>query len=98
MTSCMQQLSTISSLYWISGNWAADSRQQVRNRPSLIFMMLALWTAVTFLRPSRRAYSKVARAMRVEAALVITFRLSTDAGHHFVLDARSRGPRCSRGR
>ena len=63
--------------YSISGNCAATSRQQRRNRPSLIFMMLALWIAVTLRRSSRRAYSNAACAIRMEAVLVITFRLST---------------------
>ena len=76
----MQALSTISSLYWISGKCEAVSRQHFRNRPSLNFMMLALWMAVTFERPSRRAYSKAARAIRMEAFSVMILRLSTTPG------------------
>ena len=34
---------------------AATCRALSRNRPSVSFMMLALWTAVTFLRPRRTA-------------------------------------------
>ncbi len=43
-------------------------------------MMFALWMAVTFLRPSRSAYSKAKRAMRVEAFSVMTLMLSTTPG------------------
>ena len=58
----------------------ATSRQHFRNRPSLSFMMLALWMAATFLRLSRRAYSKAARAIRIDAFCVMIFRLSTTPG------------------
>ena len=37
------------------GTPGPTSRQHRRNRPSASFMMLALWTAVTFLRPCLRA-------------------------------------------
>ena len=52
ITSCMAALSTISSLYSMCGCLAATSRQQRRNSPSASFMMLALWMAATFLRPT----------------------------------------------
>ena len=42
--------------------------------------MLALWIAVTFLRPALRAYSNANRAMRVDAFSVMIFRLSTTPG------------------
>ncbi len=38
------------------------------NSPSVNFMMLALWTAVTFLRPRAMAYSKAKRTIRSLAA------------------------------
>ena len=48
----MHMLSTIRSSNSMSGNsWATFARAVARNRPSVCFMMLALWTAVTFLRP-----------------------------------------------
>jgi hypothetical protein len=50
------------------------------NSPSLSFMMLALWIAVTFLRPCRFAYSKANSLIRRDAFSVITFRLSTTPG------------------
>jgi len=43
-------------------------------------MMLALWTAVTRLRPCVRAYSKAKRAMRVDAFSVMIFSDSTTPG------------------
>ena len=80
-------LSTILSSDWISGYSVATRRKQSRKRPSESFMMLALWTAVTRLRPCRRAYSKAKRAMRSEAFSVMIFRLSTTPGDHDVLEA-----------
>src|ERR1039458_7779140 len=49
-------------------------------------MMLALWMAVTLARPSRRAYSKAARAMRVESLRVFQYEYSyrDQGGHYFV--------------
>lgn len=47
-TSCMQQLSTMISLYLIPGYLVATSRHDSKNKPSASFIMLALWTAVTF--------------------------------------------------
>ena len=55
-------------------------RTHRRNRPSPIFMMLALCTAVTRLRPCFRAYSNANVAMRVDASSVMIFRLSTTPG------------------
>ena len=43
---------------------SATARAVDRNKPSENFMMLLLWTAVTFLRPFLRAYSNAARTMR----------------------------------
>jgi isocitrate dehydrogenase (NAD+) len=61
--------------------YARDTfRAQSRNRPSLSFMMLALWTDVTFRRPCSRAYSKANRAARVDARSVMILRLSTTPG------------------
>ena len=42
--------------------------------------MFALWIAVTFLRPCRRAYWKANSEMRVDAFAVMIFRLSTTPG------------------
>ncbi len=58
ITSCMQQLSTIISWNSMSGYCAATSRATFRNRPEVDLMMLALCTAVTFLRPVLLASSK----------------------------------------
>ena len=49
--------------------------------------MFALWIAVTFFRPCRRACSKANCAMRVDARSVMIFRLSTTPGHDLVLEA-----------
>lgn len=57
ITSCMQVLSTIISWKSISGYWLATSRAVFRNSPEVDLMMLALCTAVTFLRPVVRAKS-----------------------------------------
>ena len=43
-------------------------------------MMFALWTAVTRLRPRRRAYSNAYLAMRVDATAVMIFSDSTTPG------------------
>ncbi len=50
------------------------------NSPSLSFMMLALWTAVTFFRPRRRACANANSLMRRDAFSVMIFRLSTTPG------------------
>jgi hypothetical protein len=47
-------------------------------------MMLALWIAVTRLRPCLRAYSNANRAMRVDARSVMILMLD-DARDDFVL-------------
>lgn len=72
-TSCMQQLSTITSLYLIPGYRLAISRQDSKNSPSASFIMLALWTAVTVFRLLRYAYSNAYFAMRSEQNFVITY-------------------------
>ena len=46
--SCMLVLSTIISSALMEGYFAATFRNSDRKRPSLIFMMFALWTAVTW--------------------------------------------------
>lgn len=43
---------------------APAMRQQSRKRPSDCFMMVALWTAVTRLRPLSEAYLSAKSAMR----------------------------------
>ena len=68
------------SSYWISRKSRDTFLAQSRNRPSLSFMMLALWTAVTRFRPCFLAYSKANRATRVDARSVMIFRLSTTPG------------------
>ena len=56
-------------------------RAHSRKRPSLSFMMLALWTAVTVLaaRAAARTGTRT-RAIRVDAFSVMIFRLSTTPG------------------
>ena len=71
----------------MSGYCAATSRTHSRNSPSLIFMMFALCTAVTRLRPWRRAYSKANCAMRVDASLGDDLQALDHAGHDLVLEA-----------
>ena len=73
-TSCMQQLSTIISLYLIPGYLVATSRQDSKNRPSASFMMFALCTAVTFFLLFKYAYSKAYCAIRSEQNFVITYQ------------------------
>ena len=50
-----EALSTMKSLNWMNGESCAISRAVSRNRPSDLFMMFALWTQVTALRPYRLA-------------------------------------------
>merc|ERR1719490_655143 len=50
-TSCMQQLSMIMSLVVMSGYSFDTRRQTSRKRPSVTFMMFALWIKVTFFLP-----------------------------------------------
>jgi hypothetical protein len=57
-TSCIAQLSMMISSYSIVGWSRAILRAHSRNRPSVIFMMLALCTAVTLRRPWRSASAK----------------------------------------
>ena len=54
-TSCMHMLSTMRSSNSMSGYSLATCRETSRNSPSVYFMMFALWTLVTFLRPFLRA-------------------------------------------
>ncbi|KAJ0493922.1 hypothetical protein HanIR_Chr12g0591571 [Helianthus annuus] len=49
-TSCMQQLSTIISLYLMLGYLLAISLHDSRNKPSASFIIFALCTAVTVFR------------------------------------------------
>ena len=51
---------------------SATSRVQRMKRPSAIFMMLALCTAVTFFRPLSLAYWNANSATRLLATLVMT--------------------------
>ena len=51
----MHMLSTIRSSNSMSGFSSATSRATRSQSPSENFMMFALWTAVTFRRPFRRA-------------------------------------------
>ena len=55
MTSCMHAASTIRSSYAMSVCSRDVFRVLSRNRPSLSFMMFALWIAVTRVRPNARA-------------------------------------------
>mmetsp|Transcript_5576 Transcript_5576/g.15015 ORF Transcript_5576/g.15015 Transcript_5576/m.15015 type:complete len:265 (+) Transcript_5576:483-1277(+) len=79
-TSCMQQLSTMTSSYWISGYFSRTSRQHSKNNPSAFFMMLALCTAVILFLLFSLAYLKANSATRVLALRVMTFKLSTTPG------------------
>ena len=71
----MHMLSTMRSSNSISGYALAVSRLTSRNKPSLYLRMLALWTAVTFLRPCFRAYSRayltIRRVPMIEIALIV---------------------------
>ena len=80
ITRFMHAASTICSSYAMPGYSAATVRAQRMKRPSLIFMMFALWIAVMRVRPIRVAYANAKRAMRVEARSVMIFRLSTTPG------------------
>ena len=88
----------------MSGYSFATSAPTRKNRPSVYFMMLALATALTFLRPFWRAYSKAVLMMRrepvIEIGLIEIAAVFADlaASHvddllrfcrmHIVLDAR----------
>ena len=71
ITSCMAQLSTIISSNAMSGYACEISRPVLRNSPEVDFIILALWTRVTFFRESLRAVSKACRMMLAEPALVM---------------------------
>ena len=64
----MHAASTILSSKAMEGCSDATSRTVRRNRPSVAFMMFALWTAVTLRLPQRSAYSNAASAMAREPA------------------------------
>ena len=76
----MHAASMMRSSYVMSGYSFAIALTLARNRPSLIFMMLALWIAVTRVRPLARACSNANLPMRVDAASVMIFMLSTMPG------------------
>lgn len=73
-TSCMQQLSTMMSLAWMSEYSRATSRKESKKSPSVIFMMLALWTQVTVFRLSLRAVSNANFAARIDPLRVMSRR------------------------
>lgn len=75
-------LSTIMSLNSMPDDLysSATRRKVLRKRPSPSFMMLALWTHVTFLRLFFNAKSKANRLIRSAFARVETLRLSTTPG------------------
>mmetsp|Transcript_7904 Transcript_7904/g.15880 ORF Transcript_7904/g.15880 Transcript_7904/m.15880 type:complete len:273 (-) Transcript_7904:83-901(-) len=79
-TSCMHVLSTIISSYSIAGYFSATSWQHLIKRPSDCFIIFALCTAVTFLRPLATAYLNANSATLSLAFLVITLRDSTTPG------------------
>ena len=88
ITRCMHAASTIFSSYWMSGYSRATARAHVRKSPSPSFMMLALWMAVTFLRPCvpRVLERKTGDARR--RALRDDLQALDDARYDFVLEAR----------
>src|SRR6266540_1122504 len=99
MTSCMQRLSTMRSSAVMFGYSLAMLRKHCRKRPSDSFMMLALCTAVTRLRPCVRAYSKPKRAMASEPTKYFSHSTSTPA--HSMIEttaAVTSGPMPSPGR
>ena len=84
----MQVASTILSLNSISGYRSATSRAMRRYRPSVAFMMLALCTHVTFLRPQRRAYSNAYSTIRRDRAMEIgLIEMAESAANGFWPDA-----------
>ena len=86
ITRCMHAASTMRSSNWMSGYCAATLRAHSRNRPSLSFMMLALCTAVTFLRPRRRACSNANSRDPRRRLLGDDLQALDHAGHDRVLE------------
>mmetsp|Transcript_17616 Transcript_17616/g.30336 ORF Transcript_17616/g.30336 Transcript_17616/m.30336 type:complete len:288 (-) Transcript_17616:140-1003(-) len=78
--SCITAASSSTSSKLRLGYCAACSRAHSRNSPSLSFMMLALWTTVTFLRLCSVAYSKAYLQMRCDASWVMTLSADTTPG------------------
>src|SRR5665811_684063 len=74
----MHILSTMRSSNSMSEYSAATPRATSRNSPSDNLRMFALWTAVTFLRPSFRAYSKAKRQIS-ELALRVMILMDSAA-------------------
>ncbi len=72
--------------------------RESRNSPSLSFMMFALWIAVTFFRPCRRACSNANRADPRRGALGDDLQALDDARNDLRARGRRTGPRCSRAR
>lgn len=81
LTNCIQQLSIIISSYLINGYFYATSRCAYKNKPSTNFIILALWTAVTFFLPLRWANSNAYSAILNDAYLVVTLIDSTTPGY-----------------
>ena len=70
--SCTQSgASMMRSSNAMSGSSAGQPAATSRNSPSLNFMMLASWPAVTFVRPRRRASSNAKRTMRLPPCSLI---------------------------
>mmetsp|Transcript_40831 Transcript_40831/g.161739 ORF Transcript_40831/g.161739 Transcript_40831/m.161739 type:complete len:203 (+) Transcript_40831:1404-2012(+) len=76
----MHVLSTIMLSNSMYGYLAATSLQHWRKSPSLCFMMLALCTAVTFLRLFLSAYWNAYSAIRIDFSRDMIFKLSTTPG------------------
>mmetsp|Transcript_574 Transcript_574/g.1111 ORF Transcript_574/g.1111 Transcript_574/m.1111 type:complete len:230 (-) Transcript_574:13-702(-) len=77
---CMHALSTIIPSNSIPGYFFATSAQHLRNNPSAAFMMFALCTAVTFLRPFITAYLNAYSAIRVLFSAEMILSDSTTPG------------------
>ena len=82
--SVLQQLQAADCGHNKGAHCCATSRVQRMNRPSAIFMMLALCTAVTRLRPLSAAYLNAYSATRLLATRVMICRLASKAGLHRV--------------
>ena len=88
ITRFMHAASTICSSYAMSGYSAATARALRMKRPSLIFMMLALWIAVIRLRPIRlRVFEREPRDPR-RCPLGDDLQALDHARHDFVLEPR----------